>query len=56
MYWNIFIFPRKQDLMFHANCLSIRDNLHEMPNPVFWEKQEKYNQLLSTELTKSGKS
>ena len=26
------IFPRKQDLTFHANCL---DNLHEMSYPVF---------------------
>ena len=34
---NVLIFPRKQDLTFHANCL-LRDNLHEMSNPVFWEK------------------
>ena len=28
------LFPRKQILLFHANG----DNLHEMSNPVFWEK------------------
>ena len=34
------IFPRKQDLTFHANCeiVSLGDNLHEMSYPVFWEK------------------
>ena len=31
------IFPRKQDLTFHAK-VSIGDTLHEMSNPVFWEK------------------
>ena len=39
-----FIFPRKQDLTSHANCLQWRqfvsngDNLHEMSSPVFWGK------------------
>ena len=27
-------FPRKQDLIIHANCV-IGDNLHEMSEPVF---------------------
>ena len=26
---------------FHANCLQWRDSLHEMSNPIFWEKYEK---------------
>ena len=26
------------------------DNLHEMSNPVFWEKQEKYFKLSSAEI------
>ena len=34
------LFPRKQDLIFHANCL-IGDNLHELLNPVFYEKIRK---------------
>ena len=29
------MFPRKQDLTFHANCLH---NSHEISNPVFLEK------------------
>ena len=29
---------------------SIGDNLHEMSNPVFWEKQEKYCKMLSAEM------
>ena len=32
------IFPRKQALTFHVNCL--RDNLHEMSKPVFWGKNK----------------
>ena len=31
------IFPRKQVLTFHANCLHLRQ-FNEMSNPVFWEK------------------
>ena len=26
--------------------VSIGDNLHEMSNPVFWEKYEKYHQYV----------
>ena len=29
------MFLRKQDMTFHANCL------HEMSNPIFWEKNKK---------------
>ena len=29
--------------------VSIGDNLHEMSNPVFWKKQEKYFKMLSGE-------
>ena len=34
------IFPQKQDLTFHANCLHWRHYyyLHEMSKPVFLEK------------------
>ena len=36
-----FIFPRKQDLIFHANCLHyIGDNFHELAKPVFWENKK----------------
>ena len=35
-------FPRKQVLTFHAFCLK----LHEMSNPVFWEKYEKCHQFV----------
>ena len=37
------IFPRKQDLTFHANCLQFGDNLHEILNPVFLRKKNKKN-------------
>ena len=36
-----FIFPRKQDLA------SLGDNLHEMPNPVFWENKKNIISLSS---------
>ena len=29
--------------------ISIGDNLHEMSNPVFWEKLEKYFKMMSAE-------
>ena len=32
----VWIFPKKQDLKVHANCL--QGNLHEMSKPVFWGK------------------
>ena len=35
-------FHKKQVLTFHVNSLQ----LHEMSNPVFWEKQEKYHQFV----------
>ena len=31
------LFSSKLDLTFHANCV-IGDDLHEMSNPVLWEK------------------
>ena len=51
-WWYFFvIFPRKQVLKLHANCLhwiwhvmqivSFGDNLHEISKPVFWEKIRK---------------
>ena len=30
--------------------VSTGDTLHEMSNPVFWEKQEKYFKMLSSEI------
>ena len=30
--------------------VSSGDNLHEMPNPVFWEKVEKYFKISSAEI------
>ena len=46
------IFPRKQDLTFHANG----DNLHGMPKRVFWDKQGKYFKMSSAEnCTQSAK-
>ena len=47
------IFPRKQDLIFQAN---LGDSLHEMSNPVFWEKYEKYFKMSYAEnFTQSAK-
>ena len=42
------IFPRKQDLTFHAS-VSNGDNLHEMSSPVFWENKKNVTNLLSAE-------
>ena len=36
----LLIFPRKQDLTFHANCLQLRQFARKI-NPVFEEKLEK---------------
>ena len=33
--------------------VSIGDNLHEISNPVFWEKKKKYSNFSSAELAKS---
>ena len=36
--------------------ISIKDNLHKMSNPVFWEKRDKYLKMLSAEnFTQSAK-
>ena len=36
--------------------LSIGDSLHEMSNPIYWEKQEKYLNMSSAEnFTQSAK-
>ena len=34
------IFLRKQCVIFHENCLSSGDNLHDMSNPIFWKNNE----------------
>ena len=45
-YSSIFlIISRKQDLKFHSN-------LHEISNPVFWEKLENIISLSSADLAK----
>ena len=37
--------------------VSIRDNLHELPEPVFWDKYEKYFKMLFAEVfTQTAKS
>ena len=53
----LLIFPRKQDLTFHANCLQRKgDNLHEISNPISWEKGEKYFKMSYSEnFTQSAK-
>ena len=33
-----YFFPAKKALTFHANCL-LRENLHEISMPIFWEKK-----------------
>ena len=38
---------RKQGLTFHTNCLL--GTLHEMSNPVFWKKSEKYFKMPSVD-------
>ena len=42
------IFPRKQDLTFHANCLQ-GDNLHEMSDPVYAKNKKNIINLSSAE-------
>ena len=42
------IFPRKQDLTFHANCLQ-GDNLHEMSDPVYVKNKKNIINLSSAE-------
>ena len=41
-------FPQKTG--FDISCKG--DNLHEMSNPIFWEKEEQYINLSSAELAK----
>ena len=43
-YFEIFFlfFPRKQDLTFYANCITNGDNLHNVSNPVSWEKYHQF--------------
>ena len=41
-----YFFPKKQALIFHANCLK-GDNLHERSKPIFWEKIENHFKLSS---------
>ena len=46
---NLMIFSFiKQGLTFHANCLR-GDSLHELSNPVFCNKSEKYFKMLSVD-------
>ena len=55
-YWNIFLFffPQKTGILFFPEdrikqfmqIVSNEDNLHEISNPVFWEKQEKSHQFV----------
>ena len=47
-----FVFPRKQALAFHANCLLTRQFAHGMSKPIFWEKKENIIDLLSAEFAK----
>ena len=40
-------FSRKQDnISYKLSSICIGDNLHEISNPVVWEKQEKYHQFV----------
>ena len=41
-------FSQKKDLTFHAG-----DNLHEMSDPIFWEKKKSIINLLSAKLAQS---
>ena len=43
------IFPRKQNMSFHANCL----NLHEMSKLLFWKKIRKIFQFILLSAVKS---
>ena len=45
------IFPRKKDVTFHAiRQFALGDNLYEMSNLIFWEKSEKYFNMLFAEI------
>ena len=44
---HVLIFLRKLALTFHASCL-LRDNLHEMSKPIFWETNKKNIKNLSS--------
>ena len=44
-----FLFFPVNRIWHFMQIVSWGDNLHEMSNPVFWEKQEKYFKMLSAE-------
>ena len=51
-----FLFFPVNRIWHFMQIVSWGDNLHEMSNPVFWEKQEKYFKMLSAEnFTQSAK-
>ena len=44
-HFEIFFFPRRQDLAVHANCL-----LKRQANPVYWKNKKNITNLASAEL------
>ena len=48
---NWWYFSQKKDVTFHAiTQFAAGDNLYEMSNPIFWEKSEKYFNMLFAEI------
>ena len=40
----------KCQILFSGNNKKTEDNLHEIPKPIFWEKEEKYHEIPSAEI------
>ena len=44
-----FLFSPENRIWHFMQIVSIGDNLHELSNPVFWEKKEKYFKMSAAE-------
>ena len=53
----IFVLFSPENRIWHLmQIVSIEDNLHEMSNPIFWKKEEKYFNMSSADnFTQSSK-
>ena len=52
--WYYFQFFPENRIWSFLQTVSIGENLYEMSNPVFWEKQEKYFKISSDEMFTQG--
>ena len=48
-WWHFFLFFPENSIWPFMQIVYTGDNLHEMSNPVFWEKEEKYFSMSSAE-------